>query len=108
MGGAAMDQTRNVQPPDVSYARSGEIAIAYQVVDDGQPDGRIAGIAISIGEGNPGRGAHAVIIGTGLEDWERAYSGFERVSIPAPSLDVDTTDGYTPALAEIVEFVNRS
>ena len=53
------------------------------------------------------RRAHAVIIGRDIEDWERAYSGFDRVSIPAPSLHVDTTDGYTPDLAEIVEFVNR-
>jgi hypothetical protein len=27
-----------VQPPDVSYARSGDIAIAYQVVGTGSPD----------------------------------------------------------------------
>lgn len=54
------------------------------------------------------RRAHAVIIGTELADWRRAYSSFDRISIPAPSIDVDTTDGYTPDVAEIVDFINRS
>jgi predicted kinase len=51
--------------------------------------------------------AYARLIGDELEDWQRAYASFERVSIPAPSIDVDTTDGYAPDLAAIVEFVNR-
>jgi predicted kinase len=51
--------------------------------------------------------AHARLIGDDLEDWQRAYASFERLSIPAPSLDVDTTDGYAPGLTAIVEFVNR-
>jgi hypothetical protein len=33
-----IEQTCRVQPPDVSYARSGDVAIAYQVVGDGSPD----------------------------------------------------------------------
>lgn len=59
--------------------------------------------------GNAGgrRRAHAQIIREGIEDWERAFASFDRVSIPAPSIDVDTTDGYAPELAEIVDFVNR-
>jgi hypothetical protein len=51
--------------------------------------------------------AHAKIIGDEIEDWERAYASFDRLSIPAPSIDVDTTDGLLPDLEEIVEFVNR-
>jgi predicted kinase len=54
-----------------------------------------------------GRSAHAQIIGKGIEDWERAYASFERISVSAPSIDVDTTDGYAPDLAEILDFVNR-
>lgn len=54
------------------------------------------------------RTAHAEIIGPAIEDWKRTYASFDRVSIPASSLDVDTTNGYAPALAEIVEFVNRA
>ena len=33
-----MHETPAVQPPDVSYARSGDVAIAYQVVGDGPTD----------------------------------------------------------------------
>jgi predicted kinase len=54
-----------------------------------------------------GRRAHATIIGSEIEDWKGAYASFERVSLPAPSLDVDTSDGYAPEVGEIVDFVNR-
>ena len=37
----------------------------------------------------------------------RIRAEFERLSIPAPSIDVDTTDGYEPDLADIVDFINR-
>ena len=40
-----------------------------------------------------------------IEEWKRFYEGFERVSLPAPSIDVDTTDGYVPSLAEVAAFV---
>jgi predicted kinase len=50
--------------------------------------------------------AHGHVVGTRLDEWERAYASFERVSLDAPSLDVDTTDGYAPTLVEIVAFVN--
>jgi predicted kinase len=46
-------------------------------------------------------------LGKAVEDWAQAFASFERVSIPAPSIDVDTTDGYSLDLAEIVKFVNR-
>ncbi len=32
---------------------------------------------------------------------------FDRVSLDTPTIDVDTTDGYAPGIAEIVAFVNR-
>lgn len=35
----------------------------------------------------------------------RAFTSFERLSIPAPSIVVDTTDGYAPDLGQIIEFV---
>ena len=35
-----------------------------------------------------------------------AYAEFDRLSLPVPSLDVDTTHGYVPDLASIVAFVN--
>jgi hypothetical protein len=34
----AVGETDAVQLPDVSYARSGDVAIAYQVIGDGRPD----------------------------------------------------------------------
>jgi len=36
--GAVMMDTRPVQPPDVSYARSGDVSIAYQIVGAGPVD----------------------------------------------------------------------
>ena len=47
-------------------------------------------------------------IGKSLEAWARALESFEHLSIAAPSIDVDTTDGYEPDLDQIVDFVNRS
>jgi predicted kinase len=54
-----------------------------------------------------GRKAHGKIIGSELDEWKRAYASFEPVSVPAPAIDVDTTDGYAPGLVDIVDFVNR-
>jgi predicted kinase len=47
-------------------------------------------------------------VGKELADWQQLVGSFERVSIDAPSVEVDTTDGYTPALDDVVAFVNRS
>jgi predicted kinase len=53
----------------------------------------------------PGRAAHAAILD--LDTLEQSLASFERVSIPAPSIYVDTTNGYEPEIPQIVEFVNR-
>jgi predicted kinase len=47
-------------------------------------------------------------IGKGIEDWARTFESFEHVSTPAPSIEVDTTDGYEPSLEQIVDFVNQT
>jgi predicted kinase len=47
-------------------------------------------------------------LGRGIADWEQAVESFEHISVSAPSIDVDTTDGYDPDLEEIVAFVNRA
>jgi predicted kinase len=49
---------------------------------------------------------HARIIGDTIEDWEEAHAAFERLSLAAPSLDVDTSNGYAPEIGEILRFVN--
>ena len=52
--------------------------------------------------------AHAdAALGKEIDEWSQAFASFERVSIAAPAIDVDTTDGYAPTLGEIVDFVNR-
>jgi predicted kinase len=38
---------------------------------------------------------------------ESSTALFERISIPAPSIVVDTTEGCAPELAEIIKFINR-
>jgi predicted kinase len=53
------------------------------------------------------REAHETIKESDLEDWTGTYDSFERISIAAPSIDVDTSDGFEPDLSEIVEFVDR-
>ncbi|HEX6725208.1 MAG TPA: AAA family ATPase [Gaiella sp.] len=40
-----------------------------------------------------------------LDAWTDVYGTFERISFDAPSLSVDTTDGYAPGLPQVVAFV---
>ena len=54
---------------------------------------------------DPSRAAHAPILD--LDAIEQSFAAFERVSIRAPSIDVDTTAEYEPRMPEIVEFVNQ-
>lgn len=56
---------------------------------------------------NPVRRVHAdPRPGLDFADFARQRDAFERVSVRAPWLEVDTTDGYTPGLDDIVSFVN--
>jgi len=56
--------------------------------------------------GNPLRRAH-VDGAAGYDARQRlGHDAFDRVSIDAPQIDVDTADGYRPGLDEIVAFVN--
>jgi predicted kinase len=56
---------------------------------------------------NPLRKAHED--GHRLQDadsWRRSHESFIPISLPVPTIDVDTTDGYDPGLPEIVALVN--
>jgi hypothetical protein len=55
---------------------------------------------------NPLRRAHADPAYADAASQARAHNAFDRVSIDAPCIEVDTTDGYRPALGDIVAFVN--
>jgi predicted kinase len=53
------------------------------------------------------RPAHAVGAHlSDLEAWREYFDGFEHLSLEAPSIVVDTSDGYSPGISEIVDFVN--
>jgi len=54
-----------------------------------------------------GRPAHAdASLPRELEEWTQRFASFDRVSIDAPSIVVDTTGGYEPGVAGLVDFVN--
>ncbi|MGH3219125.1 MAG: AAA family ATPase [Streptosporangiaceae bacterium] len=59
------------------------------------------------GQGNPVRRAHAdPQPDHDVTDFARHRDAFDRVSVQAPWIEVDTTDGYRPGLEEILRFVN--
>jgi hypothetical protein len=57
---------------------------------------------------NPLRRAHADPRPQDSADLILQHRAFDRVSVDAPSIEVDTTDGFKPGLGEIVTFVDAS
>jgi predicted kinase len=55
---------------------------------------------------NPLRRAHADPGPRGAAEHARFHRAFDRVSVAAPWIEVDTTDGYVPGLGEIVAFAD--
>lgn len=45
--------------------------------------------------------------GMSAESWAAWFESFEHLSPPAPSIEVDTTDGYEPGLDTLLRFVNQ-
>jgi predicted kinase len=43
-----------------------------------------------------------------LEEARKHYDSFLRLSLPVPTITVDTTDGYDPSLEEVVAFVGAA
>jgi predicted kinase len=57
-------------------------------------------------EENPLRRAHTDPRPQDVADYIRQHRAFDRVSMHAPWIEVDTTDGYRPGLGQIVAFIN--
>jgi predicted kinase len=79
------------------------VRIVHCIVDAAVARERVAG---RIARGDASRAAHADADLLGAIG--RGSSAFARISVPAPSIEVNTTDGYSPGLIEIVAFINRS
>lgn len=41
------------------------------------------------------------------ETWRRSHDSFTPISLPVPTITVDTSDGYQPDLPELVRFLER-
>jgi hypothetical protein len=55
---------------------------------------------------NPLRRAHADPTYGDAASQAQAHNAFDRVSIDAPWVEVDTAGGYRPALSDVVAFVS--
>lgn len=54
------------------------------------------------------RAAHADSGPADAADLIRRHRAFDRVSLDAPSIEVDTTSGYHPGIGQVVAFINGS
>jgi predicted kinase len=54
------------------------------------------------------RAAHADPGPDDAADYIRRHLAFDRVSLDAPWIEVDTTSGYRPAIGQIIAFINGS
>jgi hypothetical protein len=60
-----------------------------------------------IAERGTARGAHAdALLLDAFESGDSYFDDFQRVKLAAPSIDVDTTAGYRPAIEHVVAFVS--
>jgi predicted kinase len=57
-------------------------------------------------EENPLRRAHADPGPNDAVEHTLGHNAFDRVSVEAPWIEIETTDGYRPGLREIVAFIN--
>lgn len=58
------------------------------------------------GAENPLRRAHADPRSCDADGFIRRHHAFDRVALDAPWIEVDTADGYRPALEQVVAFIN--
>jgi predicted kinase len=78
----------------------GELRIVQCHVDPGIAKQRIV-------ERAPSRSAHpdAALLAS-LEQGDDYFTNFNRVAIDAPTIDVDTSDGYQPSIEAVVAFID--
>jgi hypothetical protein len=54
------------------------------------------------------RAAHETLGPDDAADYIRRHLAFDRVSLDAPQIEVDTTSGYRPGIDQIAELINGS
>jgi predicted kinase len=80
-----------------------QIRIVHCVVSADVAFGR----SLRRGADNPLRAAHDDPSPGDAVRSARAHQAFNRVAVPAPWIEVDTTDGYRPGLRDIVAFASQ-
>jgi predicted kinase len=96
-------QDKTWRPRLAPLRRLARIRIVQCVVDADVAMDRI----LRRSSADPLRRVHADPGGNQRAAQARAHATFDRVTVDAPSIEVDTTDGYRPGLAEVTAFVNR-
>jgi predicted kinase len=95
----------HVWRPRLESVRSlARIRIVHCVVDADVAFAR----AVRRGRDDPLRRAHADAGPGDAAEQHRRHHAFNRVSVAAPALEVDTTDGCRPGLSQILAFINGS
>jgi predicted kinase len=56
---------------------------------------------------NPHRRAHLDLGPADADGFRQRFRAFDRVALDVPSTEADTTDGYRPALGDLVAFASR-
>ncbi|HZC40203.1 MAG TPA: hypothetical protein VE343_05980 [Streptosporangiaceae bacterium] len=96
-------QDKTWRPRLEPLRRLARIRIVQCVVDADVATDRI----LRRSSADPLRRVHADPGGNQRAAQARAHAAFDRVTVDAPSIGVDTTDGYRPGLAEVTAFVNH-
>jgi hypothetical protein len=60
------------------------------------------------GEASSTRAAHESPSPDNAADYIRRHLAFDRVSLDAPQIEVDTTSGYRAGIYQVAEFINSS
>jgi predicted kinase len=95
-------QDRVWRPNLVSLRYLSRIRIVHCMVEADVAFGRI----VRRKEARSARHAHADPSHRDEAEYVQQHLAFDRISVDAPWIEVDTTDGYRPGLEQIVAFIN--